>query len=167
MGRAATPIFISSERDAAFSELVNPYSRVVFDQDGSGLPRKWGWITPKAAWLVYDSDGSGQITSALQMFGNVTFWIFWQDGYAALEALDDDRDGVLRGPELRGLALWKDLNSDGVSDPGEVRSVDAFGITAISCTGQTFTGDMKGNPRGITFDNGTTLPSYGWIALSW
>jgi hypothetical protein len=51
--------------------LTNPNARVAFDLDGSGLPRKWGWITPKAAWLVYDPAGEGRITSGLQMFGNV------------------------------------------------------------------------------------------------
>ena len=55
----------------------------------------------------------GQITSALQLFGNVTFWTFWKNGYEALAALDDNGDGELGGPELRHLALWHDANRNG------------------------------------------------------
>ena len=31
--------------------------------------------------LTFDAKESGQITSGLQMFGNVTFWIFWRERY--------------------------------------------------------------------------------------
>jgi hypothetical protein len=40
-----------------------------------------------------------------QMFGNVSYWIFWRDGYAAFSALDDNGDGLLRGSESKGLPL--------------------------------------------------------------
>ena len=166
MGRAITPILIPLVADTPFADLANPSAKVAFDLDGSGLPRKWGWITPKAAWLVYDSNDSGKITSALQMFGSVTFWIFWQDGYAALASLDDNGDGSLSGDELRHLALWQDRNSNGVSDPGEVSPVQSFGIKTISCAGETFSGDTKWSPSGVTFENGEVRPTYDWIVPS-
>ncbi len=164
MGRLVTPIIVPLDPDATLADLVSPNAQVAFDLDGSGLHRNWGWITPKAAWLVFDPESSGQITSALQMFGTVTFWIFWRDGYAALSSLDDDGDGILRGPELRGLALWNDFNGNGVSDPGEVLPVEAFGISVIGCTSQTYTTGIKWDPNGLTFTNGTSRPTYDWIA---
>ena len=100
------------------------------------------------------------------MFGSVTFWIFWRDGYAALAALDDNGDGELRGSELRGLALWRDLNCNGVSEPGEVQPVAAFGITAISCDSQPLSANATWNPCGVTFADGTVRPTYDWIAPS-
>ena len=51
------------------------------------LPRQWTWIQPTAGWLVHDPARKGQITSALQWFGNVTFWLFWANGYEALGGL--------------------------------------------------------------------------------
>jgi hypothetical protein len=146
--------------------LVDAEAAVTFDLDGSGLRRQWGWITPKAAWLVYDPQSDGQITSALQMFGNVTFWIFWRDGYAALRSLDDDGDGALRGTELHGIALWQDTNGNGLSDAGEVRSVSESGITAISCAGELDGTGTSWCPTGVTFSNGTTRPTYDWVAPS-
>jgi hypothetical protein len=166
MGRAVTPIIIPLDSSAALTNLLDTTAQVSFDLDGSGLPRRWGWITSKAAWLVFDPGRTGEIKSALQMFGNVTFWIFWRDGYAALAALDDDGDGTLRGPELRGLALWNDVNRDGISDPGEVVPVEALGICAIGCTSRTHSSGIKWNPIGVTFTNGTSRPTYDWIAPS-
>jgi len=164
--RWITPVLVPLEQVVQFDELVNPEAAVGFDLDGSGLPRKWGWITPKAAWLVYDDAGSGQITSALQMFGNVTFWIHWRDGYAAMSSLDDNGDGVLSGEELRGLALWQDRNSNGISEAGEVRPVETFGIFSISCRSQTYSAGMSWQPQGVRFVDGSTRPTYDWIAPS-
>lgn len=163
MGRAMTPIIVPLQANIALADLVNPSAKVAFDLDGSRRARKWSWITPNAAWLVYDSNGSGKITSALQMFGNVTFWIFWPDGYAALSSLDDDGDGALQGQELRCLALWQDRNENGISDPGEVLPLQAFAITAISCTGCTGPGKVKWNPHGITFATGEVRPTYDLV----
>jgi hypothetical protein len=148
------------------ADLLDHNARVRFDADGSGLRDEWTWITPRAAWLVLDRKGVGKITSALQMFGNVTFWLFWDHGYQALAALDDNDDGELTGAELRGLALWHDANANGISDHGEVRPLSAYGIVALSCRA-----DADGHSphvaaaarRGVRFVNGNTRPSVDLI----
>jgi hypothetical protein len=166
MGRAITPILIPLEAELRFDELVDEHARVAFDLDGSGLSREWEWITPKAGWLVYDPTGSGRISSALQMFGSVTFWIFWPNGYAALSSLDDNGDGVLSGPELRGLAIWNDKNGNGISDPGEVIPVEALGVREISCHSIVEENGVHWNPRGVRFADGSSRASYDWIVPS-
>ena len=85
-------------------------------------------------------------------------------GVDALRSLDDNGDGVLRGEELRGLALWHDGNSNGRSDEGEVRPVTAWGINSLSCTGQPDAAGMAWSPAGVTFDHGEVRPTYDWIA---
>jgi tetratricopeptide (TPR) repeat protein len=166
MPRSVTPILVPLKSDVPLDQLVNPSANVLFDLDGSGLQRRWGWLTTNSAWLVYDQAGSGRITSGLQMFGNVTFWIFWRDGYAALSSLDDNGDGVLSGDELRGLSLWQDLNGNGVCDPGEVRPVSDYGITAIDCRSELHDSGIPFNPRGISFLDGATRATYDWIVPS-
>lgn len=130
--RAVTPLAVPLSADLPPERIHDRGARVRFDADGSGLAREWTWISREAAWLVHDPDARGQIPSALQLFGSVTFWLFWETGYEALGALDDDGDGEIAGPELRGLGLWHDENGDGVSDPGEVRPVALHGIAALS-----------------------------------
>jgi hypothetical protein len=61
----------------------------------------------------------------------VTFWLFWDNGYAALGT--SDGDGVLTGRELHGLAVWVDDNGDGVGQPNEVKALADLGVVAVSC----------------------------------
>jgi tetratricopeptide (TPR) repeat protein len=129
--RSITPLVIPLGAATAPTELVDIDAAVLFDADGTALPRRWTWITRDAAWLVYDPSRSRRIESGLQLFGNVTFWLFWQNGFEPLEALDDDRDGEVRGAELRGLALWHDRNGNGVSEAGEVRPLEDHAIVGL------------------------------------
>jgi tetratricopeptide (TPR) repeat protein len=133
MARAITPIVIPLGGLVAVDRLVDRSAVVAFDADGSGLRRSWTWITPDAGWLVFDSRQTRQIQSGLQLFGSVTFWLFWDNGYQAMRSLDDDGDGRLRGTELAGLAIWRDANGNGVSEPGEVTSLAAWNIVELSC----------------------------------
>jgi len=162
MPRLVTPIFIPLVADARFDELVDGNANVAFDLDGSGLQRKWAWLTPKAGWLVFDPAKTGRVTSALQMFGNVTFWVFWADGYEALSALDDNGDAMLSGAELCGLAIWNDRNCNGITDRGEVIPVEALGIKSISCRSEVDAGGTRWNPKGVAFTNGVWRASYDW-----
>lgn len=131
--RPITPLVVPLKTLASPREIVDFDTSVAFDADGSGLIRSWTWISRDAAWLVHDPKRSGKIESALQLFGNVTFWLFWRNGFDALAALDDDRDGEIRDRELVGLALWRDANGDGVSGAGEVRPLAEHGIVSLRC----------------------------------
>ena len=163
--RPITPIAVPLTDGLRAEDLLDTAASVRFDADGSGWRHSWTWLKPNAAWLVFDPSGRGEITSALQLFGSVTFWMFWQDGYQALSALDNDRNGRLEGNELAGLALWHDANSNGVSDAGEVRSVGAHGITAISCRASAGkkSSVVAWSAEGVTFKDGRTRPTYDLI----
>jgi tetratricopeptide (TPR) repeat protein len=161
-----TPIAVPLADGLTAADLEDRPARVNFDLSGTGEKRAVSWITPKAAWLVYDPKADGKITSGRQLFGNVTFWMFWDNGYAPLAALDDNRDGELRGAELAGLALWHDANGNGVSDPGEVKPLADHGIVALNCKWQTLAGHadkIPYSPKGVTFKDGTTRPTYDLI----
>ena len=165
-GRMITPISIPLlPADRAPLDLS---ARVLFDADGSGIRRRWTWIEKDAGWLVYDADGTGEVTSALDWFGSVTFWLFWSNGYEALRALDDNGDGELRGAELRNLAIWRDGNQNGVSEKGEVSPLAAHGIAALSCAYQPGDGvDVAAySALGVVLGDGTTRPSYDVILRS-
>ena len=161
--RPVTPVIVPLRDGVALERLEDRSAFVAFDADGSGLRRNWSWITPDAGWLVYDPRETGRITSALQFFGSVTFWAFWSDGYEALRALDDDGDGDLKGEELCGLSIWRDANSNGVSEAGEVRPLTWWNITSISCGAMR---DVRHPdrimwvPEGVTFGDGSKRPTY-------
>jgi hypothetical protein len=116
--------------------------------------------------LVHVPNQSTKVTSALQLFGNVTFWCFWNNGYEAMRSLDDNGDGMLTGNELNDLALWHDANANGICDPGEVQPLSYHGITGLCCDWQTderHADRIAYSPRGVTFANGTTRPTFDLI----
>src|SRR5262249_40859948 len=112
--RAVTPIVVALKPDLKQQDMMKRTS-VRFDLDGNGERINQYWPAADAGWLVYDVTG-GRITSGLEFFGPSTFWIFWRDGYEALRALDDDRNGCIDGEERRGLAIWQDANYNGISE---------------------------------------------------
>jgi len=158
-----TPILIPLGDRDDFASLTTAEPAVEFDLDGREAARRWQWITPDAGWLVHDPLGRGRITSGRQLIGGVTFWIYWYDGYEALRALDDDADGELRGAELRGLAVWRDANVNGVSESGEVRPLAEWGITGLACTGEAVSDTLMKNNAGVRFQDGRLRPSYDWM----
>jgi hypothetical protein len=164
--RPITPIAVPLRDGLSAREIEDREVAVGFDADGSGLERRWTWVTRDAGWLVYDPKGRGKITSGLQLFGNVTFWLFWENGYRALASLDDNRDGVLTGDELKGLAIWHDSGRLGVCDPGEVKPLSAYGIVAVSCRFERDRNHPKRiafSPAGVTFRDGRTRPTFDLI----
>jgi hypothetical protein len=164
--RPVTPIAVPLRDGLAARDIEARAAAVPFDADGTGLPKKWTWVTRDAAWLVHDPKRSGKITSGLQLFGSVTFWMFWQNGYEALAALDDNRDGQLAGRELDGLALWRDANGNGVSETGEVKPLSAYNIAALSCRFERDTRHpdrIAYSSRGVTFTDGRTRPTFDLV----
>jgi len=163
--RLITPIAIPLRDGLVAGDLVDPAVSVHFDADGSGLARDWTWISRDVGWLVWDPTGRGSISSGRQLFGNVTFWLFWPTGYEALRALDDDGDGELRGKELAGLAVWRDFNQNGLSEAGEVEPLSSLGIVALSCSYRRAASRELAafSPRGVTFQDGATRPSYDLV----
>ncbi len=156
-----TPIVVPLA-DAPFARLIDDASPVAFDFAGTGDTRAQGWLTPDAAWLVWDPEWRGQVRSGFDMIGQRTWSVFWSDGFEALRALDDNRDGQLTGGELGGLALWRDENSDGVSDPGEVMPANVHGITALSVRGRAVRPGLVTARDGVRFENGAARPLYDW-----
>lgn len=166
--RPVTPIAIPLKDGLTARDLEDRNASVRFDADGTGLDTRWTWINKDAAWLVHrpKAKPDTKITSGLQLFGNVTFWCFWDNGYDALRSLDDNGDGILSGAELDDLALWHDANGDGICDPGEVRPLSEYGIVGLSCAWQIDTQHpdrIAFSPRGVIFQNGNTRPTFDLI----
>jgi hypothetical protein len=163
MPRAVTPIAIPLRDGLGAPDIIDHDADILFDADGSGVRRSWTWITRDAAWLVYDQTGTKRIDSALQLFGSVTFWLFWENGYHALRTLDDDGDGRVAGNELRHLALWQDKNGNAKREPREVKSLSYWRITALSYAYQldaTHPDEMAFAPAGVTFRDGSSRPTF-------
>ena len=160
-----TPIILPLGPKTDFPDLIDNAASVSFDLAGDGVKRTWPWITPGAGLLVWDPRGTGRITSGQQLFGSVTFWLFYPEGYSALASLDNNGDGWLTGTELSGIGIWNDRNSNGVSDRSEVRSLSTYGVVAVRTKAALENGVLSAR-KGVVFADGRTVPTYDWTPTS-
>ena len=75
-------------------------------------------------------------------------------------------DGWLKGKELDGLAIWRDVNANGVSEPGEVRPLADWGIAALRCradAGPAAPYCAAQAKRGVVFRDGRSRPTFDLI----
>jgi hypothetical protein len=157
-----TPLVFPVASPAPLRDLVDPEHVVSFDLDGDGVPGRWPWVRASAGILVWNPEGDARVDSGRRLFGSVTWWISWRDGYAPLAALDDDGDGRLAGDELRGIGVWVDANRDGVSDPGEIVPAARCGIVSIAVAARGTHDGVPAHPEGIEMRDGSTRPTYDW-----
>ncbi len=163
---AVTPLVLDLTDSKSLSSLVEPSRQVKFDLDGTGRPQTYGWVKPSTAFLVWDPYAEGKITSGRQLFGNATWWMLWPNAYAALDALDDNRDGWLTGKELHGLALWYDRNGNWKCDPGEVVPIEQTPIVALCTSFNRRQGLSYVSSKGVLLRDGRVLPTYDWVTRS-
>ncbi|RYG49487.1 hypothetical protein EON79_01115 [bacterium] len=161
-----TPIVFSLSADTSLEGLLDRSKRVKFDLDGTGAPQSYPWTRAETAILVWQPDPSVAITSGRQLFGSATWWMMYRDGYAALAALDNDANGWLEGKELNGLAVWRDANQNGLSDPGEVVPVQTVGIQGLATRSTGRTGRSLVSRDGLRMADGRQLSTYDWVVSS-
>ncbi len=160
--RAITPIIFPLSEPTSLENLMAHDQHVRFDLAGDGKASRWPWVKSNVGILVWDPKHTGRITSGQQLFGSVTWWIAWPNGYQPLAMLDDNGDGWLTGKELQGLAVWVDANTNGVSELGEVRPLEKFGVTRLATNNVENRANTPFHPQGIQFRDGRVLPTYDW-----
>ena len=101
-----------------------------------GSPVASDWPTATTPWLALDRDHSGTIDSGAELFGDRTRLPDGSravNGFAALAALDDNRDGRIDASDaaFASLALWSDRDGDRATGAGELTPL-ANQIVSIS-----------------------------------
>lgn len=103
---------------------------IPFDIKGTGKAVRVDWPVNNddVAFLVRPT-AKGQVTSIKQLFGDHKA----KNGFEALRPYDTNRDGQVdrQDKAYDQLALWFDRNRNGRSDPGEIESLQDWGVTAI------------------------------------
>jgi hypothetical protein len=133
------PILIDTENDGI--RLTGLSDPVWFDIDADGAADLMSWTDRSEGILALDRNGNGTIDDGGELFGNATRLADGSralNGYIALAELDDwpfggNRDEVIDAADeaFTSLRLWTDLNHDGVSQPGELRTLNAVGVRRI------------------------------------
>jgi len=135
-GCDGSPIIIDLDNDGY--KLTNAADGVHFDLRGTGEIGQWSWTARGSddAFLALDRNGDGQINNGKELFGNFTDQPMsaGPNGFVALAMFDENHDGWIDKYDsvYRRLLLWVDSNHDGISQPGELHSLDWGGVDGIS-----------------------------------
>lgn len=120
-------------------------SHVYRDIDGDGVVDRTGWVGADDGLLALDRNGDGIVTdtSELSFAADVPGAISDLEG---LRAFDSDHDGFLDADDDQygSFKLWQDLNQDGISQSGELRTLSEAGIAFINLM-LTLTGNATEN----------------------
>jgi hypothetical protein len=132
-----SPLVLDLSRELHGVTLGRP-ARGTFDIDGDGSPDHTSWVTSEdTPFLALDLNGNGVVDGVDELFGNRTRNPLGtresENGFAALAAWDENRDGVIDAADavFRKLSLWFDRNHDAKTDPGELVTLSARGIRSI------------------------------------
>jgi hypothetical protein len=137
----AEPILINVGSGSPRFHLSAPDDGVYFDIHGKGVKTKVSWTRPnqEVGFLVLDRNGNGVIDDGTEWFGNNTPLSNGgkaEHGFEALKDLDggDASDGAVTANDdvYARLRVWFDRNHNGVSEAGELVTLDSVGITALS-----------------------------------
>jgi hypothetical protein len=129
-----------------------------FDLNDAGSAVQTAWVSGNTGLLARDLNSSGTIDSSAELFGSPTI-----DGFAKLAALDSNHDLRIDNNDdaWSSLAVWKDDNSDAVTQSGELHSPASLNIASIDLAGlASSTSTISGNPirhvSKVTFTSGAT-----------
>ena len=152
----ADPLVIDLDGDGF--ELLSLSNGVYFNENAEGLREKTQWVTPDDALLAIDLNGDGIINDGSELFGTSTILADGskaRNGFEALAQYDENGDGIIdeKDTAYSQLLVWRDANSDGVSQAEELVSLQEAGIQSISLTHYDEDGRQV---AGITFNDGRT-----------
>jgi RHS repeat-associated protein len=138
-------------------ELISiEQSGVLFDLNADGFKEQTGWVSPNDGMLALDANGNAQIDNITELFGDAT-----TDGFDELRIIDSNSDNIINASDIQfsQLRIWQDLDQDGVTDAGELKTLDQLGIETISLnTTETFyerEGSLIRSTSQFSFTNGT------------
>jgi Ca2+-binding RTX toxin-like protein len=164
------PIILDMDGDGV---EISVDGQTAFDMDSDGFKESTSWVHPDDAFLVIDlnADGSrgtgdGKIDKTFELAfsewlptGGVTdlqaLAIFDQ-----LADMGGNGDGVISSADTvwSELRVWQDANSNGISENGELKSLDELGFSQINLTYDDGTA-YDDNRNDIKIFNNTLLGS--------
>ncbi len=147
------PVILDLDGDGV--ELLSIDAGVRFDMDANGTLDRTGWFSSDDAILAFDSNANGLVDNG----DEINFQQFLDGAFSDLEGLaffDTNSNGLFDTGDAQWgeFLVWQDLDSDGVSDAGEVLTLDDLGIVSIDLAGQR-TGQTPGGGDNVLYATST------------
>ncbi|MBW1650851.1 MAG: S8 family serine peptidase, partial [Deltaproteobacteria bacterium] len=137
-------------------------SKVVFDVDNDNYAERTGWVSAQDGILVHDKNEDGVINDITETISEY-YVANAADGLEALKTLDFNEDNIFDKNDTMWevLRVWQDINSDGITDENELKTLDTLGIKSINLSREVADRErIEGNPvlsrSTMTLNNGRT-----------
>ena len=166
----ATPLVLDLNGDGV--RTVGIDAGIRFDLEAAGKATQVGWISPHDGFLALDRNHDGTINSGSELFGSATQLSDGRtarNGFEALRDLDSNRDGVIdaRDQMFNDLTVWQDANQDGLTQQGELHSLNSLGIESFSLAAKDVSVLDHGNWIGLDSSYTQTDGSVHELADVW
>ena len=146
------PISIDMDKNGFNFTNVND-SNVFFEINGDGWKHRVSWNAPGDGWLAYDSNHDGKIDKTDEL----AFASYAKGAKTDLEGLalafDTNKDGQFSNVDAKwaDFGIWVDANSNGITDAGELKTLDQLGVGSIDLVSDgQFSVNGGNNINGIT-----------------
>ena len=150
------PLLLDLDGDGI--ETLSQQAVTYFDHDANGFAELSGWVGADDGLLAMDRDGNGRIDSGRELFGDQTLLADGSTAAGGVQALSEwdaaaaggNGDGLIDASDAvwSSLRVWRDLDSDGFTDAGELSALGDLGVSAISLSfADTGADDGKGNAQ--------------------
>jgi hypothetical protein len=159
-----SPLILDLDGDGIEVSALNGAGSVYWDIDNDGFREASAWVGKDDGLLALDRNANGVIDNHSELFGTDKI-----DGFTVLTAMDSNKDNRIdsRDTDFAKLRIWQDVNSDGISQASELKTLAQAGIKSISLndttTNQTINGNKVTHISTFTKTNNTT----GTIADVW
>ncbi|WP_349306750.1 calcium-binding protein, partial [Chitinivorax sp. B] len=146
--RQRDPLVLDLDGDGIESIGATEARTVIFDHNRDSIQAGSGWLKPDDAFVVLDRNGNGTIDDGGELFGVDTILSNGgkaSSGFAALADLDSNHDGRFNHLDDRygQVKLWRDLNTDGISQGNELTSLADAGIATINLNAKQDRVDLR------------------------
>jgi hypothetical protein len=131
---AVKPVTLDLDGDGV--EYLSREAGVVFTDQVTGESVNTAWVAGDDGLLVVDANDSGTVDEAREYVFTEWSESAETDMEAVAEVFDSNQNRLLdAGDEAWGqFAVWRDADSDGVTDAGELVSLDDLGVESIALT---------------------------------
>lgn len=123
------PLVLDLDGDGIETVGAQGCKGALFDHNKDGIQTATGWVASDDGLLVIDLNSDGIINNGSELFGDSAVLKDGSNaahGYAALKEFDSNADGMVdaKDENFDKLRVWRDLNQDGISQEGELFTLE-------------------------------------------